>query len=131
VIAAPATDPVFAAIDAHLAAVKMLDENLTSSEFASLEAYAADYLVDTVPTTMAGLRALEAHLGKDRSILCRVIIRNRWLVETQPDGRMSAEYSEYVKAAPEGDHREQRRRYYERPLQAFIADRRAGIDQAA
>jgi hypothetical protein len=106
----------------------MLDENLTSSEFALLEAYAADYLVDTAPTTMAGLRALEAHLGKDRSILCRVIIRNRWL-ETQPDGRMSAEYSEYVKAAPEGDHKEQWRRYYERPLQAFMAGRRAGIDR--
>jgi hypothetical protein len=42
---------------------------------------------------------------------------------------MSAEYSEYVKAAPEGDHnREFMRRYYERPLQAFMANRRAEID---
>jgi hypothetical protein len=141
-IAAPAADPIFASIDEHLAMIRERDSARAMSapwpelrDLFALEGYAALCVVETAPTTMAGLRALEAHLDLDGDRLhgpmeCLRIIRNRWL-ESQPNCEMSDEDVAYVRAAPANDYKEFWRRYYQRPREAFIVDRRSEIDRAA
>jgi hypothetical protein len=90
-------DPIFAAIDAHREAVtafnalnaKMIEEALIASNGAPLPLQSAPErlqaafsallvpaaaLIDTAPTTRAGLRALERHLREDDSLWARRFI---------------------------------------------------------
>jgi hypothetical protein len=87
-------DPIYAAIASHQAAARALDGDLKSKELASLEEYAANDVVSTLPTTLAGLDALGNHLSKDRSIFCLLIIRDCFL-EAQPNGRNERHTSEF------------------------------------
>jgi hypothetical protein len=137
---ATSADPIFEVIEDHLGIIREVDVAYAKSpadpelsELYAMERYAAQRVVSTAPTTMAGVKALEVHLDMERilgSVLpgtsgfeCLRLIRNRWL-ETQPGCRMSEEDVAYVAAAPWGSI-ETWRRYYERPLGAFLAERRA------
>jgi hypothetical protein len=101
---APIADPIFAAIAAHreaAATFQIVIEALTLEGEAAgpagpcpdvrpLDAackaryYAAQALIETAPTTHAGLRALENHLRDDRHSLARGFIR---LPVIDDDGR--------------------------------------------
>jgi hypothetical protein len=68
-----AVDPIFAAIDSHLAAIAELDRQVElfkagTSGGSTLDTRgmcrAGKMVVDTSPTTAAGLKALSDHLGK-------------------------------------------------------------------
>jgi hypothetical protein len=94
-----APDPVHAAIATHKAAARMLDAVLAerhliykpgdvdAPEFdqgiVDAEREAARLVVNTVPTTRAGLQALEEHLANDRSSLCWFWIRNQIVTDEE------------------------------------------------
>jgi hypothetical protein len=90
------SDPILEAIDEHLGVIQEVavaypksPSNPELSELCAMEGYAALCVVRTAPTTMAGVRALEAHLDVDRSVQCLRIIRNQWLTG-QPNCDVSA-----------------------------------------
>ena len=99
-------DPIFAAIDAHREAVttfsalnaKMIEAPLPlrsapeelQAAFSALLVPAAA-LIDTAPTTRAGLRALERHLREDGSLFAR-----RFINRTVTYGDVSDESPEAV-----------------------------------
>jgi hypothetical protein len=132
-----AADPLLNAIDNHLSAIRERDSARSMSapwpeqeRLYKRESRAAEVVVATAPSTMAGLKALEDHLfpiDAPSRYECMRFIRNRWLVD-QPDGRMSEEDIAYCRAA---DGMENVRRFYERPLADFIAERQAQIELAA
>jgi hypothetical protein len=91
------SDPIFAAISRHNETARALDATLAERQrlytpgnfpeldpgLADAEQEAAAVVVNTVPTTRAGLKALEAHLAKERSSLCWAQIRNQLVDEGQ------------------------------------------------
>jgi hypothetical protein len=81
-------DPIFAVIDANLAATRAVDEALMAGAFHSELQVAAEHataeaVVNTAPSTWAALRALKRHLSDDRNSLCWWHIRDKLLAEGQ------------------------------------------------
>jgi hypothetical protein len=84
-------DPVFAAIDAHRAAIaefnRLLALDMAVGDCSAIEAAlrvevaTAKALVATAPTTRAGLRALAAHLREDDSFLALRFIQHPQTLE--------------------------------------------------
>jgi hypothetical protein len=90
-LAAANTDPIFAAIEAHLQATQALDRLIavgpydrgTQDAAIANEHLAGDVLISTAPTTLAGLRALERHLRQERSAPAVFMSLGRpWMIAT-------------------------------------------------